>query len=235
MARLNPGTASERSVYVGAALAALAVMFAGFAPSYYLKAFSGAPELSTLKHVHGVVMTTWFVLFFVQARLVATGRTAIHRQLGAAGIVVAMLMVALGTTLAITSARAGFSPARELSPLVFLAIPLGEMVAFSVLFTAAIALRARSPWHKRLMVLASLGMLAPAFARMLAAVGLGGPAIFGLVDLVMLACIGYDTVKNRRLHPAFGWGFAVVLLLQGGRIALSRSAAWDSFARWLIA
>ena len=226
--------APERPLYASAAIAAALFIVAGFEPTYYLKGAFGTPELSVLKHVHGVVMTTWFVLFFVQARLVATGRTDIHRQLGIAGIFVAMLVVAFGTTLAISSARAGFSPAPDFPPLAFFALPFFDMVVFAVLFVTAIALRKRSAWHKRLMLLATLGMLAPAFARLLRTVGLGGPAIFALVDLTVIAFIAYDTRKNRRLHPAFAWGFAFMILGQGARIALSRTAAWDSFARWLI-
>jgi hypothetical protein len=179
-------------------------------------------------------MTAWFALFLVQARLVASGHRQVHRQLGVGGILVAMLVVATGTTLAIASARAGHSPAPGISPLMFLAVPLGEMVMFSLFFVAAIALRARSPWHKRLIVLASLGMLAPAFARLVASIGLPGPAMFGLIDLMIIACIAFDTVRNRRLHPAFGWGFVLVLAGQGGRIALAQTAAWDSVARWLV-
>ena len=229
--KINP----ERPIYGMAAIVALAIIFAGFAPTYYLKTFTAAPDLSTLKHVHGLVMTAWFALFFAQARLVATGRTAIHRQLGVAGIFMAMLVVATGTTLGIASARAGVSPAPNMPPLVFLVMPLGEMVMFSVFFIAAIALRTRSAWHKRLMVLASLGMLAPAFARIVKATGLPGPAMFGLVDILVIGCVVYDTVKNRRLHPAFGWGLAVFILVgQGGRIALAQSAAWKSCASWLV-
>src|SRR5260221_10613059 len=74
----------ERNMYTWAALVAILAMFAGFAPTYYLKGAFGTPDLSTLRHVHGVVMSAWFALFLVQARLVATGRTQIHRKLGVA-------------------------------------------------------------------------------------------------------------------------------------------------------
>jgi hypothetical protein len=74
----------ERRLYAAAALVAILIVFAGFAPTYYLKGAFGTPDLSTLKHVHGVVMTAWFALFFTQALLVANGRTATHRKLGVA-------------------------------------------------------------------------------------------------------------------------------------------------------
>lgn len=228
---------SERRLYTWAAAIALLVMFAGFAPTFYLKGFLGAaPDLDALRILHGVVMTSWFALFLVQARLVAAGRTDIHRKLGTAGIVVAALVVGMGMSLGIEAARAGHTPLPGLSPLVFLVMPVGEMFVFAVLFTAAIALRRRSAWHKRLMVLATLAMLTPAMARLpLEFISRGGPpAFFALTDLIILGCIAFDTAKNRRMHPAFVAGLAFVIVGQLGRLALSQTSAWMSFAKWLV-
>ncbi|HSN21639.1 MAG TPA: hypothetical protein VLS49_13230 [Usitatibacter sp.] len=231
-----PRPAGERKLYVAAALVAAALVFAGFAPTFYLRSAFGSPELSTLKVVHGVVMTAWFTLFIVQARLVATGRTATHRKLGVAGIALALGVLVLGTELGIASARAGVAPVPGISPLVFLVMPIGEMVVFAILVTAGIALRRRPAYHKRLMLLASVAMLTPAMARLsLRLLPAGGPPIFfGLADLVILGCIAYDTARNRRLHPAFAWGFAVVILGQFGRLALSQTPQWMAFAKWLV-
>src|SRR5260221_933804 len=91
------GKRSERTFYTWAAVVAALVVFAGFARTYYLKGAFGTPDLSTLKHLHGFVMTAWFTLFLVQVRLVATGRTRIHRKLGVAGAVVRLPLLVLGT------------------------------------------------------------------------------------------------------------------------------------------
>ena len=224
----------ERNVYTWGAVIALLFVVAGFAPTYYLKGVYAGPELSALKHVHGAVMTAWFTLFLVQVRLVATGRTALHRRLGVAGAAIALLVVALGTATGITAAKLGSAPI-GVPPLVFLVLPLGEMVVFAVLVTAALVLRKRGPQHKRLMLLATLAMLTPAMARLpFEFVRAGGPlAFFALTDLVILACIAYDTKKNRRLHPAFAAGFAFVIVGQIGRLALSQTAAWMAFATWV--
>lgn len=232
-----PRPGSERSVYTWGAIAALLVVFAGFAPSYYLKGVFGTPELSTLKHLHGVVMTTWFVLFITQVSLVATGRTPLHRQLGLIGIVVAVALVSTGTALGIASARAGVTPIAGVSPLVFLVLPIGEVVAFTCLFSAAITMRKRPPFHKRLMLLATLAMLVPAVARLpLDIVQSGAPlSFFAVADLLIVACIAFDTVKNRRLHPAFLAGFIFLVVTQIGRLAFSQTAAWMQFAKWLVA
>lgn len=225
-----------RRMYTGAAIVGLLVVFAGFAPTFYLKGVMGGPELDTMRYVHGLVMTAWFVLFFVQARLVATGRTHIHRQLGAAGIVMAALVIGVSMALAIAAVRAGRTPA-GIPPLIFLVLPLGEMVAFAALFGTAIALRKRSEWHKRLMLLATLAMLAPAMARLpFEFVASGGPPVFfALVDLVIIGFIAIDTIRNRRVHPAFIAGLAFIVFVQVGRLAISGTAAWTGFAKWLVA
>ena len=226
----------ERGVYTWGAIAALAITFAGFAPTYYLKAFSGAPELTPLKHLHGVVMTAWLVLFFVQARLVAKGRTGLHRVLGVAGAGVAVAVVWVGLAAAIASGRAGFAPP-GIPPLVFTVIPVGDMVAFAGLVGAALWLRKRSAWHKRLMLVATLSMLTPAIARLMIMLGMAPipPLFFGATDLLVLACAVYDWRRNGRFHPAFAAGLAFLAFTQVGRLALGMTPAWADFAGWLIA
>ena len=224
----------ERPMYLLAAIVAALIIFAGFAPTYYLKTVFGTPDLTTLKHVHGVVMTSWFALFATQAWLVSARNVRLHRQLGALGALLAVLVVAVGMQLGIASARAGATPLPSIPPLVFLVMPVAELVIFASLFTAAIAMRNRPAWHKRFMLLASIGILSPAFAR-IPFVGDGGPpAFFALTDLVILGCIAFDTVKNRRVHPAFAAGFVWVLVCQFGRLAVAQTPQCMEFARWLV-
>jgi hypothetical protein len=226
---------SERPMYFPAALVAAFIVFAGFAPTYYLKGIFDSPDLTTLKHIHGAVMTTWFVLFGTQAWLVSAGNVRLHRQLGVAGIFLAVLLIAVGMQLGIASARAGVSPLASISPLVFLVLPVGEMVTFAGLFSSAIALRRRSDWHKRLMLVASIAMVSPAIARLPFITEGGPPAFFGIADLVILSCIAFDTAINRRLHPAFAAAFAWVVAMQVGRLAISQTALWMEVASWLVA
>jgi hypothetical protein len=229
-----PRAAGERPLYTWAAVIAFAAIFVGFAPTYFLKSFFGTPELTTLKHVHGIVMVSWFTLFLVQARLVATGNTHLHRQLGVAGIAVAALVVWVGMQAGIASARAGVTPLPQIPPLAFFAMPVGEVAAFTVLFTSAILMRRRSPWHKRLMLGATLAMLTPAFARWPLIEGGGPPAFFGLTDLTIIGCMAYDWRKNGRVHAAFIAVLAVVIVSQVGRLALAGTELWMNFARWVV-
>jgi hypothetical protein len=229
-----PQARGERPIFTWYALIALAVIFVGFAPTWFLKSFFGAPELSTLKHVHGAVMMSWFVLFLAQARLVAAGNVATHRRLGAAGIAIAVLVVVVGLQAGIASARAGVTPLPEIPPLAFFIMPVGEIVVFTLLVGAAIALRRRTPWHKRLMLVGTIAMLTPAFARWPVIGDFGPPAFFAAVDILIIAAMLYDARRNRRVHPAFITGLVVVVVGQVGRLALAGTALWMGFARWMV-
>lgn len=229
----SPRRAVDRGIYTWAAFAAVIIVFAGFARTYYLKSLFGAPALSTLVHVHGLVMTLWFTLFFVQVRLVAAHRIQTHKRLGYFGGALAIAVLAVGTMTAITAARNGATPGPP--PLVFLTIPLGDMVVFATLVSLGLGYRNRPAIHKRLLLLSSLGIITAAIARIPidALRNAGLPAFFGLTDLIILSCIIIDTTKNRRLHPALAWGFAFILASQVTRFAIAGTPQWLAFAKWL--
>jgi hypothetical protein len=168
-------------------------------------------------------------------RLVASGRTALHRRVGVFGGIVALLVLIVATTTAIVAAKAGHAPPGAPPALVFLAIPIGDMLMFAGLVGAGISLRRRPEYHKRLMLLATLGIVTAAIARMpidtLQAAGL--PAFFGVTDLILITCIAFDTIRHRRLHPAFAWGFGFILLTQVGRFLGAGTPQWMAFAKWI--
>jgi hypothetical protein len=147
------------------ALAIAITVFVGFSRTYFLKLHYGGPPLDLLRHAHGLVFTSWVLLFVVQTTLVASRRTDIHRRLGILGAVIAVLVVLVGTTTAIVRAREGAAPP-GVPPLAFLAIPLGDMVVFAILVGAGLYLRRRTDAHKRLMTLAMISLLAAPIARL---------------------------------------------------------------------
>src|SRR5512134_3548234 len=64
----------DHRFFTAMALAAALTAFVGFAPSYYLRGFSGAQPLTTLVHIHGALATAWMLLFLTQTALVSSGR-----------------------------------------------------------------------------------------------------------------------------------------------------------------
>jgi hypothetical protein len=216
------------------AVVAIGIVFAGFSRTYYLNDFFAQKPLTPLLHLHGFLFTSWIVLLLTQVTLVAAKRTDIHRNLGIAGTVLAGLMVIVGTTTAITSAKLGHAPL-GLPPLVFFAIPFFDMVMFAALVAAGFIYRSQPATHKRLMLLATIVLLPAAIARLpFAFITSGGPlAFYGLADLLLLICVIYDTLAHRRLHPAFLWGGLTLLISHPLRIMISGTGAWMAFAQWM--
>jgi hypothetical protein len=167
-------------------------------------------------------MSAWVVLFVTQVTLVTTRRTKTHQRLGIIGAVLAVLVLVVGTFTALRAAARGASPIGD--ALAFLIIPLGDMLAFAILIGTALYFRRRPDVHKRLMLLAAINLLVPAIARIpLGFIQTYGPlAFFGLTDLLLFACIAFDTLKHRRLHPVFLWGGLFIVLLQPLRLLLAR-------------
>ena len=85
------GKRRERFFYVGISVIIAATVFAGFAPTYFLKSYFASPPLMPLLHLHGLVFTSWIVLLLTQTTLVAANRTDIHRRLGIVGGVIAVI------------------------------------------------------------------------------------------------------------------------------------------------
>src|SRR5262245_17368163 len=205
----------DRRLYTWAAVFIPIIVVIGFARSYYLKPFFNTPSLpSVLVHLHGIVMTAWVIMFVTQVSLVAAHRTGLHRRLGVVGAALATAVVFVGLAVAISAAKRAVSlssgaagGAQASAALSFLAIPLVDMPVFAILIGIALYFRRRIEIHKRLMLLATLTLLSAAIARIpLHFIATGGSLVFfGLTDLLILAFVAFDTVKNRRLHPAFFW------------------------------
>lgn len=223
-----------RLFYVGMAGAIALTVFVGFSRSYFLKAHYGTPELSFLLHVHGLVFTSWVLLFLAQTTLVAARRTDIHRRLGVAGAVLAALVLIVGTTTAILRVKDGAAPIPGVSPLSFLAIPLFDMVVFGILVGAALYFRRRLDTHKRLMTLATIALMSAPIARLpFSLLQAGPPAFFGLTDLFIVILLIYDIVTRRRAHPATIWGGLLIVVSQPLRLMISGTSAWMTLASWL--
>jgi hypothetical protein len=76
---------TDRLLFTGLAVAVALSVFTGFAPTYYLKGLYGPPVLSPFLHFHGILFTSWILLFVTQTTLVAARRTDLHRRLGVVG------------------------------------------------------------------------------------------------------------------------------------------------------
>ena len=212
------------------------LVFLGFAPTFFLAAQYAAPPLSTLRIAHGILFTSWIVLYNVQVLLIASDRVRTHRALGVVGAVMATAMVPLGVAMAIRAVQEGHAPP-GIPPLAFLAIPLFDMLVFAPLVASGIYFRRKPDTHKRFMLLATLSLLGAAVARMSrmvpippAVVATGPLFYFGVGDVLLIALAAYDLLTRGRVHAVTLWGGAFIIASQVARLAISGTRGWLAFA-----
>jgi signal transduction histidine kinase len=229
------GAADDRGFYVAMAAGAVAVAFTGFAWRYFLPLRAGTLHATSLVHVHGLLMWSWTLLYFAQAWLASRGRLRQHRLFGMAGIALMTLCVWTGASVAILQLDRQLAAGAGDAARAFVIQPLGLVLVMPLLFGAAIVHARRPDAHARLMLLVTLVALQPALARLAQAMlGAGQPLnamlAGGVILLTIGACMVRDLRSRGRVHPAYVYGGALVLVVQLARIALAGTPAWYSAA-----
>ena len=226
-----PGRRYDHFFFSGMALAMLATVFVGFARTYYMAGMFHAPLPSLIVHLHGAVFSCWILLLVTQTSLISAGRVDIHRRLGVAGFLLACLMIVLGVLTATDLLVRGGSPPR-IDPQAFYIVPLTDMVIFAALVFFAFRARFNSAAHKRLILIATIGISIAAIARW--PVGHRTPGRAALISYIfLLMLVAYDLWSTHKIHRATLWAGAFLIFVQQTRPFIAHTAAWHAFASWV--
>jgi hypothetical protein len=226
----------ERRFFAWCAAFIVLLVFAGFSRTYFLHTFFKTPAPSLFLRVHGAVMSGWILIYFIQTILVSVNLVAAHRTFGIFGVGYAALVVGFGTTATFLSARRevrGHTDA-VFSFLNVFGLELAQMFLFASLIVAAIWLRNRPDQHKRLMLLATLCILPNAIVRLFLRFFDTHLAFLSIWAMLVLVIVLIDSLRNRRLHPAFGIGVTVALTVMYLAQFASRTQTWQGFASHLV-
>ncbi len=112
-----------------------------------------------------------------------------------------------------------------------------EMVVFGALAGSAIALRRRPEIHKRLLVLATISALAPAWFRFRHFMPfVPNPIVtFSLVaDAVWVGVMLREWLVSKRVHPAYRWAGGAMFAMHLLELAAAESAPWEQLGRALM-
>jgi hypothetical protein len=231
--------------YLGMSLFSLVMALVGFSRGFYLQVYFEQPELPIHLTVHGAVLTAWFLLACLQPILVRVHKTRLHRRTGVAGLSIATAVIITGiwTVVMRDTSNIDEYPTRAAGNLASL---------FMFLFCVALGafFRHRPDHHKRLMLMASIPILAPAldrFARIPPLNDLLGKllswfpappqiafATLAFLALLILVVI-HDLVRERRVHPGTAWGLVAILIASPAATAIIISTgSWVTFVKWVV-
>ena len=222
------------------------IAFGGFTPTYWARLAGGTFHAPPILHIHGFLLFSWTLFYFLQTALVASGRTPSHRAWGLAGIslfsvLVCSIIATRVTLLKLEDAHGMADAGRRFSAVAIVALPM--MIG---LFVAAIANIRRPEVHKRLMFVLMASMMTPAIARVFltlfappgAADGAPPPPFVVVppalvASLLIVVAIAYDWRTRGRPHKVYVYGGLLVLLEAFLVVPISGTQAWMNTARFL--
>lgn len=225
--------ASERLFYLIAA-GTMVIFTAGGFRNFYLH--GRAPwgnmtsQIVPVIVAHGLAMSAWIILFFVQSLLIWMGNRRRHMAIGTAGAVLASVIVLLGTAVAPLSVR--FRPeiyAPFGGPRFFLALMLAEVLLFGAFVGIGLAYRRRAEIHRPMMLLATIVILSGALGRFpyVDAIAAQGPLyVWGPVLLfgALLFCLQSAMSRANRWYLL---GYAGIVISSFLSTGVGSSALWN--------
>jgi uncharacterized membrane protein YozB (DUF420 family) len=220
--------------YLVFSLVMAATIIAGFSTTVP-DDFAAKPALPILLHIHGIVFTLWVLLFVAQPAFIVRGSIRLHRKIGWAGAVLAVAMLAMALAATILAIRSKSYPS-FFPPQIFLTMNVIGILVFAGLVTAGIMLRKQADWHRRLMICATVSILGPGVGRLLPmdAFGRAAPMVmFAVIALYAFAGPVHDLLARRRIHPAYAWGVATILISMAITGPVAFSPLGTAFLRWV--
>lgn len=225
----------DRRFYLFITILTAALVFAGFARTFYLNTLFAKMQLPPLWVIHGVVFSSWIVILLTQSVLISTKQVRIHKKLGYASIAVVTLMAYLGFEMSRQAAQRSFTPPGGPPPVTFFAFQLLGLFAFVAFIAAGYLFRNRPEIHKRLMVSGTVLILTPAIARifLMFSTNLVILKAFGLQLAVLLACIAYDYATRKRVHLPYISAVVALLALLPAAGLVGSTRLWHSLSHRL--
>ncbi len=171
----------------------------------------GAPPIV---HAHAIVFMGWVTIYLLQNVFANTGSLALHRRLGWVATVWIIPMVILGCMVTVAMVQRGQAPF-FFRPQHFLVFNPLSVLTFAGLTVAAVVMRRRTEWHRRLHFCGMSLLLGPAFGRLLP-MPLLKPWAFEATFLAVLVipsiAIVLDRQRSGSLHSAWTWGMGAIAL-----------------------
>jgi hypothetical protein len=226
---------SDRRFFSVVAILITVLVFTGFARTYYFHALFHVQAPSPFLEIHGAVMSGWIALFLAQTILIKIRRVTWHKRLGVAGVAYAAVMVPIACFATLGAARREVRAHSLLVPsqLNVLGLELTQVLLFASFVAAAVWLRSRTDFHKRLMLVATLCILPNAIVRLALLTHVKYLAtnlvLLSLWTLLVVSIVAIDSLRNRRVHRAFAGGASVAIAALYLAWLGSRTAAWDHY------
>ncbi len=207
-------SARDDGFFLWGGLAMAAIIAAGF--TFFVVMGISSFSAPWVVHVHAIIFFGWVGIYVLQTLLATRGSLVLHRRLGWVGAGWLAMMAVVGPLVAVEAIRLGRA-APFYEPAFFLVMAPLTVWTFVGLSTAAILMRRRTDWHKRLHFAGMAVLTGPGIGRLFPMpLVMPHSAIieFGLVMLWPLAGMAWDLRKHGRIHPAWLWAVGAIVVMR---------------------
>ena len=215
----------DRYFYLFASLLIAAIVVWGFSHSIDQNLIHASPPRPLLLWFHGAAFSAWVLFFIFQSALVRTRNVKWHRFFGWFGVALGTVMVPIGIATAIAKGRQELAEFWGPDAGANLLVGFFDALAFGVFFALAIFCRKNPELLRRLMFIATCGLLYSAFLRF----GVVGDhaLFFPLVDLVIGLGVLRDLIVDRRVHKVYLIALPTLIVAQAFvTYAWTYNSAW---------
>jgi hypothetical protein len=224
----------DKYFYFTMSLLILAIVVSGFSQTVDASLLHAAIPRPTILWFHGAAFSAWVLFYVLQSALVRTRNVKLHRSLGWFGAGLGVVMVPLGITTAIVMTRFDMRVLHAPGADAFMVIPFYDMVAFGTLLTLAILWRKKPDLHRRLLFIATAGLMDAAFGRFQYLFDTNLYAV--CTATVMLLGVARDLVVDKRVHKVYLVALPCIFVALALSIYTWRSASpwWMSIAHSIL-
>jgi hypothetical protein len=224
----------QRYFYFVMSLLLAAIVVSGFQRTVNVNLFHPAIPRPLILWFHAAVFATWVLVFIAQSALVRVRKVSWHRLFGWFGAGLAAVMVPLGVTTAIVMARFDTFRLHQTGADAFLSVPFYDMLTFGTLVSLAILWRKRPEFHRRLIFIATCGLMDAALARF--DFIFDNNLFYPGIDLIILLGVARDLFVEKRVHKVYLYALPLLIALQSLSLYMWRHnpAWWQGITRVIM-
>jgi len=210
----------------------------GFAKTFILPVSKGSFSAPTIVYIHGAFAFSWILLFIIQTSLINLKKYHTHIIIGTFGILIAIgtafTMLPVGMYAANKELKQGLG---ETAISGILGVCTAAIMFLSIVI-AALLNRKKPATHKRLMLLATIVVLWPAWFRFRHYFpSVPRPDIWFAVvladSLIVISCI-WDKIINGRVHPVFKYVGSLIILEHIFEVTFFDSPNWRVLSKYIF-
>jgi FtsH-binding integral membrane protein len=224
----------QRYFYFVMSLLLAAIVVSGFQRTVNANLFHPAIPRPLILWFHAAVFATWILVFIAQSALVRVRKVSWHRLFGWFGAGLAAVMVPLGVTTAIVMARFDTFRLHQTGADAFLSVPFYDMLTFGTLVGLAILWRKRPEFHRRLIFIATCGLMDAALARF--DFIFDNNLFYPCIDLIILLGVARDLFVEKRVHKVYLYALPLLIVVQSLSLYMWRHnpAWWQGITRVIM-